>query len=136
MIVRVTLLWVLGLVTIVPYGLYHLLFTAQRDEYAFLITIVLFWIFGFWGVVGPLISAWKVRQVMRALEMATSENELKKVLRSADAEEAAIDLIASENRIPKFLARKIYKLALKRLAAADDGKAAPAASSGRIRASG
>jgi len=115
MIVRVTLLWVLGLLTIVPYGIYHLLFTAQRDEYAFLITIVLFWSFGFWGVVGPLISAWKVRQVMRALELASSRDELKRVLQSADTEEVAIDLIASENRIPKFLARRIYALALKRL---------------------
>jgi len=117
MIVRVTLLWVLGLVTIVPYGLYHLLFTAQRDEYAFLITIVLFWVFGFWGVVGPLISAWKVRQVMRAFETASSAEELKRVLYSADTEAAAIDLIARENRIPKFLARKIYRLALQRLEA-------------------
>jgi len=115
MIVRVTLLWVIGLATIVPYGIYHLLFTAQRDEYAFLITIVLFWIFGFWGVVGPLISAWKVRQVMRTIELASSSDELKRVLLSADTEDVAIDLIASENRIPRFLARKIYGLALRRL---------------------
>ena len=34
-----------------------LLFQAQPDEYAFLIVFPLFWIFGFWGVVGPLFAA-------------------------------------------------------------------------------
>ncbi len=117
MIFRITLLWIFGLVTIVPYGTYHLLFTAERDEYALLITLVLFWIFGFWGVVGPLVSAWKVRQVFRALETAASREKFLEVLRSADSREVAIDLIASENRIPKFLAKKIYALAMKRLTA-------------------
>lgn len=114
MVARATILWIIGLFTIVPYGIYHLMFTAQREEYAFLITIVLFWIFGFWGVVGPLISAWKVRQIMRALELATSPDERKRILQSGESEEVAIDLIASENRIPKFLARRVYRYALKR----------------------
>jgi hypothetical protein len=48
MIIRITILWVLGLITIVPYSIHHLLYYAQRDEYALLITLVLFWIFGFW----------------------------------------------------------------------------------------
>jgi hypothetical protein len=117
---NVTLLWIFGLVTIVPYGLYHLLFTAGRDEYAFLITIVLFWIFGFWGVVGPLLSAYKIRQGFKAIELASDGNELKRILQSGDAEEIVIDLIATENHIPKFLARRIYRYALRRFAEAQE----------------
>jgi hypothetical protein len=120
MLRNVTLLWIFGLVTIVPYGLYHLLFTAGRDEYAFLITIVLFWIFGFWGVVGPLLSAYKIRQGFKAIELASDGNELKRILQSGDAEEIVIDLIATENHIPKFLARRIYRYALRRFAEAQE----------------
>jgi len=115
MIVRVTILWVLGLLTIVPYGTYHLLFHAQRDEYALLITLVLFWIFGFWGVVGPILSAIRVRQVFKAIELAGSQEKLKEVLASQESQEVAIDLLASENRIPKFLARRVYAYAVKKL---------------------
>jgi hypothetical protein len=37
---------VIGLATLVPYGVYYLFFEASRDQYAF--TAVLFWIFGYW----------------------------------------------------------------------------------------
>jgi hypothetical protein len=120
MLRNVTLLWIFGLVTIVPAGLYHLFYTAGRDEYAFLITIVLFWIFGFWGVVGPLLSAYKIRQVFKAIELAADGNELKRILQSGDAEEVAIDLIAAENRIPRFLARKVFRYAIRRFAEAQE----------------
>jgi hypothetical protein len=115
MIIRITILWVLGLATIVPYSIYHLLYYAQRDEYALLITLVLFWIFGFWGVVGPILSAIKIRSVFRAIEMAQSKEKLKEILSSKEAQEAAIDLIASDNHIPKFLARKLCSAAIKKL---------------------
>jgi uncharacterized membrane protein len=108
MVIRIALLWVLGLVTIVPTGIYYLFYYARRDEYAFLITIVLFWVFGFWGVVSPILVILKTRHVLRALEMAQSGEEFRKVLHSQDSQDVAIGLIASENHIPKFLARKIY----------------------------
>lgn len=117
MLVKAMVLWVVGLLTLVPYGTYYLLFEASRDQYAFLITGVLFWIFGYWGVVGPLIAAVKVRKVFRAIESARSKDELVEALRSPDAQDAAIDLIASENRIPRFLAARVYKLLAGRLSA-------------------
>jgi hypothetical protein len=120
MLRNITLLWIVGLLTIVPWGLHHLFFTAGRDEYTFLITIVLFWIFGFWGVVGPLLSAYKVRQVFRAIELAADGDELKRILQSGEAEEVAVDLIAAENRIPRFLARKAFRYALRRFAEAQE----------------
>ncbi len=114
MIIRITILWILGLLTIVPYGIYHLLFYAQRDEYALLITLVLFWIFGFWGLVTPILAAIKIRRVFRALEMAKSREQLGEILHSQDSQDVAIELIASENRIPKFLAKKVYFWGLKK----------------------
>jgi hypothetical protein len=110
MMLRITLLWIVGLLTIVPFATHQLLFVAEHDQYALLITVVLFWIFGFWGVVTPLVAALKVRRVFRALEEAQSRGQLAEALRSDDAREVAIELIASENRIPRFLAARVFRL--------------------------
>ena len=103
-------LWALGLFTAVPYAGYHLLYYAPREQYALLITFVLFWIFGYWGVVGPLLAVVKVRRVFRAIEGAKSKDELVKALRSDDSRAVAIDFIATDNHIPRFLARRVYGL--------------------------
>lgn len=116
MIAKAIAVWIVGLLTIVPYGTYYLFFEAQRDQYAFLITLVLFWIFGFWGVVGPILAAIKVRRVFRSIERARSKDELLAQLRSPEARDVAIDLIASENHIPRFLAARVLKLLVDRLA--------------------
>ena len=117
MIKKFAIFWVLGLFTAVPYAIYYLLYQATRDQYALLITFVLFWIFGYWGVVGPLASAVRIRRVFRALEIARSPEQLRDVLKSPESQEAAIDLIASENKIPKFVARKLFALALEKFSA-------------------
>ena len=39
--------------------------------------------------------------------------ELKQLIQSDDSREAAIELIASENRIPKFLAKKVLNYLIK-----------------------
>jgi hypothetical protein len=110
MIAKAVLLWVAGLVTFVPYGTYYLFFEAPRDQYALLITAILFWIFGYWGVVSPLLMILKVRSVFRAIEAAGSNAELARVLQSPDAKDVAIDFIAKENHIPRFVAARVYKL--------------------------
>jgi hypothetical protein len=120
MIIKAAILWVLGLITIVPYAIYHLLYYAQRNEYALLITLVLFWIFGFWGVVGPILTAIKVRRVFSALETAQSKEKLEEILSSKEAQDAAIDLIAAENHIPKFLAKKLFFAAVRKLSVKED----------------
>ena len=102
--------WLFGLFTAVPYATYYLLYEAPRGQYALLITFVLFWIFGYWGVVGPLLAVVKVRRVFRALEGAKSKEELMKALRSDESRDVAIDLIATDNHIPRFLARRVYGL--------------------------
>ena len=112
---KAAIVWILGLLTVVPYATYYLLFHAERDQYAVLITLVLFWIFGYWGVVGPLLGALAARRVFRAIEHASSQDELLRALRSDETREVAIDLIASEHHIPRFLAARIYRWLLRRL---------------------
>jgi hypothetical protein len=113
--VKAALIWVLGLLTAVPYGTYYLLFHAEREQYALLITFVLFWIFGYWGVVGPLLGALAARRVFRAIEQASSGDELRRALQSDETRDVAIDLIASEYGIPRFLAARIHRWLLRRL---------------------
>ena len=115
------LAWIAGLVSAVPYAAYHLFYQAQRDEYALLIVFILFWIFGYWGVVGPLLAALKVRAVFRTIENAKTKGQLLEALQSGETEDAVITLIASENRIPRFLARKVYRLLVNRFS----GKSPP-----------
>jgi hypothetical protein len=117
MVAKAVVVWVVGLVTVVPYGTYYLLYEARRDEYALVVTLVLFWIFGFWGVVGPALAAIKIRRVLQAIERARSKDDLLTTLRSPEARDVAIDLIASENHIPRFLAVRVYTLLLGRFSA-------------------
>jgi hypothetical protein len=116
MFAKAVIVWVAGLLTLVPYGTYYLLFHAPRDQYALLIASLLFWVLGYWSVVGPLLAAIKVRSVFRAIEQAGSRDDMIQALSSAEARDAAIDLIASENRIPRFLAARVYRLLVRRMA--------------------
>lgn len=116
MVKRITAIWVIGMITAVPYSAYYLLFEASREEYAFVITFILFWVFGFWGLIGPIVSAIKVRNVLKSLESARSKEELQNIVKSRKSEEALIGFIASENKIPKFIARRIYPKVINRIA--------------------
>lgn len=124
MLAKAIVVWIVGLLTIVPYGTYYLLFEAQRGQYAFLITLVLFWIFGFWGAVGPILAAIKVRRVFQAIERAKSKDALLAQLRSADSQAVVIDLIASENHIPRLLAARVVNLLVSRFPSANSSLSA------------
>jgi hypothetical protein len=115
MVLKAGLLWALGLVTLVPYGTYYLFFEAPRDQYALLITGILFWIFGYWALASPLIMALKVRSVFRAIERAGSRTDLARALTTEHAKDVAVDLIATENGIPRFLAARVHELLIARL---------------------
>ena len=115
MLLWAVLVWVAGLLTIVPYGTYYLFFHAEKSQYAFLITLVLFWVFGFWGVVGPILAAVKVHSVFRAIERAQAQGKLLEAMKSKETQDLAVEMIASENRIPRFLAAKVYRLLVERV---------------------
>lgn len=115
MMLRMTLLWIAGIVAIVPYAIYQLLFHAQREDYAFLIVAPLFWVFGFWGVVGPALAAWRVHTLMRALETARGSDEIRAAFEKHQGREVVVDLVASEYRLPTFMARWVCDRALREL---------------------
>jgi hypothetical protein len=115
MFLKATILWVAVLLTLVPYGAYYLFFEASRDQYALLITLILFWIFGYWSLAGPILMAIRARSVFRAIESAGSRGELQEILKSPDAREVAIDLIATDNHLPRFLATRVYDLLIRRM---------------------
>lgn len=104
-----TVIWVVGLFTAVPYSVYYLLWHAEQDQYAFLIVFPFFWVFGYWGIIGPLLSAWRIHRLMRIIEKAGSRSEVIAAIERHDGEELVVELIASENRIPHWLARRIYR---------------------------
>ena len=85
MVLRATLIWVAGLLTLVPWGAYYLLFEAPREQYALLIVGLLFWVFGYWGLAGPVLLGLKVRAVARAIQRVRSRDDLLKTLHSPDA---------------------------------------------------
>ena len=118
-------LWMAGLLTAVPYATYYLLYYAPREEYALLITFVLFWSFGYWGVAGPLIMAVKVRRVFRRLETAQNAASLAASLRDKETEDVMIDFIASENKIPRFIAARLYRLLISGLSRTPDSPSGP-----------
>ena len=63
--------------------------------------------------------------MFRAIETARNRDELLATLRSDKAREVAIDVIASENHIPKFLAARVYKLLVQGLSRAQAKDAEP-----------
>lgn len=120
--IRALIVWVAGLLTIVPYSVYYLFMRAERDQYAILITFILFWIFGYWGVVGPILAALKVRAVLAAIEQAQTRERVAEVLQSGETRDVAIEFIASEHHIPRFLAERVYRLLAKRVTVAMDSR--------------
>jgi hypothetical protein len=114
--IAATLIWIAGLLVAVPYAAWHLLFDAPREQYALLITFILFWIFGYWGIAGPIVMIVKVRSLWRRLEQAANQDDRRRLLLGPESQDVAIDLIASETRLPKFLARRVYASVVRRLA--------------------
>ncbi len=107
------IIWVAGLVVGVPLAVWYLLFQAEREQYALLITFIIGWPFLYWPTVGPVIMAVKARAVYKSLMQATSGDDLRRRLANGEAEEVVIDLIARENRVPRWVARRVYRCILR-----------------------
>jgi hypothetical protein len=106
---RVLALWVVGALLIVPYAVHQLLYHAQRDQYALLIVVPLFWLFGFWGVVGPLLAIARIRKLMRAVTSAKDRESVRLAFERNEGEQVIVDLLARELKLPERLARMVYR---------------------------
>lgn len=116
MLLRAILLWVAGLLTIVPWSLWYLFCQAEPTQYAWLILLILFWVFGYWSVAGPIIAILKVRAIYRTIVELKAQGDLLAALRRQETEEIVVDLIARQNRIPRFLATRVYRLLVRHFA--------------------
>ncbi len=119
------IVWLIGLVTAVPLAAWHLLFEAPREQYALLIVFIIGWPFLYWPTVGPILMLLKLRSVYRGLQQVRSADDLRRKLAEGETEDVIVDLIARENRIPKFLARRVYRYLLRTLAASDKQEPVP-----------
>jgi hypothetical protein len=90
------IVWVIGLVTGVPFAGYYLLFHARRDEYALLIIFLIGWPFLYWPTVGPILLLLKLRAVYRSLRQVSSVDELRRRLSEGETEDVIIAWIAGE----------------------------------------
>ena len=66
------------------------------------------------GVTVP-IAAGRPR-TLRAIESAKSRDEFRHAIRSPEMRDVAIEMIAADNGIPRFLAARVYTLLVGRLA--------------------
>jgi hypothetical protein len=123
---KTMVLWLVVLLTAVPYSIYYLLFEAPREQYALLIVFVLFWIFGYWPIVGPLITLQKFLKIKSAFANIKSRQELLALLQNPETEAAAIDFIAKDNGVPQFMAKWAYQHIAKQLALAAGSTSKPA----------
>lgn len=113
--------WVIGLITWVPYLIFDLVFVARPDRYALLITLILLWVFGFWLLLGPIISAVKIRQLFEVLEAGHDHESFRRIVTSSEGEEAAVEQIASRHALPRIFAKRLYRYARKRYATTPQG---------------
>jgi len=120
--IAAVLIWIAGLLTAVPYAAWHVLFHAPREQYSLLITFILSWIAGYWGVVGPLIMMVTMRSIWRRLEQAANQDQRRELLLSPESKDVAIGVIASQTRLPKFLARRVYDRVVQRLMTQQAGR--------------
>ncbi len=105
---RAFLVWILGLVTLVPYAGWYLLFEAEHGQYPLLITFIIAWIIGYHGVVLPLIAAWRVRKFFRFLEGLASGDAVPAAFNDPETRKAFILNLARENGVPLFVARCVF----------------------------
>lgn len=105
---KVLLIWLLVLCTLVPYAGYYLLFQADTSQYPALIIFILFWVFGFWTIVGPWMTAIRVKRLINQLQSIQSLDHLKALWEQSEAEDTIIETIAQENGIPTFIARRVF----------------------------
>ena len=90
--------------------------------WAVIVMFPIFWIFGFWGVVGPAIGAWRVHKLMNALEHIKDRQQLIEAYERHEGKEIIVDLIASDTGLPKFIARRFYDRVVSQLIERQSGQ--------------
>lgn len=102
-------IYILGWLTLVPYCVWQLCTNATKDNLALLIMLPVGWILFYFPIVVPLLSAWKIRQLMKLLDDPEKLVAKLREVKDGEGRERVIDFIARENGVPKFVIRWLYR---------------------------
>jgi high-affinity K+ transport system ATPase subunit B len=102
-----TITYLLGLLTIVPYSLWHVLHNAPREQYAVWLFVAIWWTFLFPPTIGALLTAVTVMRVMRNINRHRTLTTL--IRASGLTGDDLIALVARNIAIPKFVARILVR---------------------------
>jgi hypothetical protein len=111
-----TLLYLVGIPVVCVWSLSHVFEGTVTTENAALVIVLPFaWIFGYWGVVGPLVVA---RRIWKLQATRETHAERRSTGLPTDASEQEIEdtltlLAVQENPIPERWARKIVRRLLR-----------------------
>lgn len=108
---RVTfLVWLIGLFTAVPVAGWYLLYEAERNLYLPLIAFLVGWVFFFLPIMGALRGVIRAGRLLRDLRGSETWDEVREKIRSGEAEDVVISLIAAEQGVSRDKARRIYEV--------------------------
>ena len=111
------LLYGVGAVALPAWSLSHVFADTVTSENAVAVIVLPFaWIFGYWGVIGPLLAARKIWQLQSVLDQHCERRAqgLDADTTEQDAEDALTLLATQENPLPEKWARRIVRLMLAR----------------------
>jgi hypothetical protein len=111
------LLYLIGAVAVPAWSLSHVFAGTVTSENAAAVIVLPFaWVFGYWGVVGPLLAAWKIWKLQSVLEEHCERRAqgLDTDATEQDVEDALTLLATQENPLPEKWARRIVRLMLQR----------------------
>lgn len=102
-------IYIAGCLTLVPWCVWTLLTTATRDQYALLIVLPFAWVLSYWPMMGSLVAAWNIHRFMKKLDTLKTTEDIRQAFLAHGVDDAVIDMIARENRLPVWLVRKVAK---------------------------
>lgn len=101
---KLVLIWILGMVTLVPATIYHMIFVAESLSFlAF--GFVFFWVFGYWSVFVPMFKLYRVRKLYK--KVSTREDFLEFV-KNGESKEVVVTSLSNDSGIPEFILERIY----------------------------
>jgi len=101
---KLVLVWILGMVTLVPATIYHMLFIAESLSF-WAFGFVFFWVFGYWSCFVPLYKLYRVRKLYKTV--STREDFLEFV-KNGESREVAVTSLSDNSGIPEFIMERIY----------------------------
>ena len=119
-----TLVYAIGVVLICGWSLSHVFSgTLTSDNTAAVVVFPFAWIFGYWGVVGPLVVARKIWKLQASVEEHVDRRAMGLDTQGSaqDLEDTLTLLAVQENPIPERFARIIVRRLLRAEQASEAG---------------